>query len=310
MNKFKAITIPVVLMVWLVVLYQFIQYSLDMSAYLNSMHLSVNVNYAVDAAVEDLVASSANLDSDYIEGGAITIEPQEALDTFCEILVRGMGWSPSAENIMLIKTEYIKAFLVAGYDGYYIAKSTRINDGGAYDLLFTPKMPYVRDGRAYNLGFDCYDVYDAYSGTGATRYYTSDMLKAKTIVNTIITDEFNATVAEHADYEKGAVYFPSALTELNEAINPIENVSILVYVQGIGTDSVNVSPDVFTIGGSRVAKASYVVAYERDGQNWYAFANDFIEMKNHVAVNVHGMYESAVLAAEAGYSLDILSLDY
>ena len=47
--------------------------------------MDLQVNYAVDAAVQEMVVNSEHLGTDYADWGAMTVEPEVALDASCSI---------------------------------------------------------------------------------------------------------------------------------------------------------------------------------------------------------------------------------
>ena len=110
--------------------------------------LDIQVNYAVEAATQEMLAIGTHIDSDYADWGRSTVEPQIALDTFVTVLMKNLGYSDSEKNREEVILDYIPFFIVATYDGYYtygtVAEANEV--GGSlqisYPKRWTPKIPY------------------------------------------------------------------------------------------------------------------------------------------------------------------------
>ena len=99
-----------------------------------------------------MVQQSTDLKLDYADFEYCTVNPEIALQIYCEVLLQNLGYAVTDENVQMIKTTNTPCFIVAAYDGYYVGKPTVINNVGARDLLFSEKKPYsYYDGDILNF---------------------------------------------------------------------------------------------------------------------------------------------------------------
>lgn len=273
----------------------------------NEHNLDVSVNYAVDAAVEEMIQQSTDLKLDYADFEYSAVNPEIALQIYCEVLLQNLGYAVTDENIQMIKTSNTPCFIVACYDGYYVAKPTKINNAGARDLLFSEKKPYsYYDGDTlYSLnlgGIDCKKIQNGYV-TKVNCPLTRE--ECWEIANRQITEDFMKAVAEESLAQTGLkheIILPGGLT--NVAItNPIKSPSVLAYVNNLW-----IGPgdpiESFAVGGAKLTHTDFMGAYIRDGQKYYCPTR-----LKPPGVTFIKIYETPELAAQDGYYADIRNFE-
>ena len=84
----------------------------------NSWVLQKQVNYAADAAVEELRLYSENANLDYMSR-TINIDSSYAIDEFESILCKELGYEPTKEYKDFVGRNYIKVLLLCTENGFY-----------------------------------------------------------------------------------------------------------------------------------------------------------------------------------------------
>lgn len=305
MYKFRVIMFPVAMFMWIITTLAFIEYSRDVYTEFQRLRLDVAVNYAVDAAVDEMVAATSDLHLDYGEHAYLTCDPEVALDTFVTIFLENYGMIDSAQNRLWVTSNYMPAFLVAGYDGYYIAQPTKINSSGAYDAVFSIKQPYLyRDGSSlYSLNLGLQDCKKFESSIVSQVSIPITEFAARGVINDCVSDAFMKTVYNQLDGSmQSAIYIPSDMGTFTRT-NPIENTTVIAYItnmpSGYGTNI-----EAFGIGGARVQHERFVGAYIKDGKKFY----QYIDLIDRTTCNLVEVYETPQQAAEAGYEFDLSPL--
>lgn len=252
------------------------------------------VNLCVDAAAEEMI-DAGSLDMDHADMSSLRVDPSVALDTFVDMFALNYDYSLSEENKHLIRTQHLPLFAVAAYDGYYIYEMEQLEVPGDYDLVCTPKLPYrYTDGNNYyalNLGLeDCLK----FTGGAITRVDAPvSSSEVKRIINTRISDDILYRVDQQ--YKNGfinTVYIPHEMTTVSHTM-PISAPTVLAFVNGV-----NGASD-FSIGGTEVERVRPVVAYRRNGANYYCYDDLLPE-----GVDIIALYNSPLEAAQAGYYCD------
>jgi hypothetical protein len=306
MNKFNILTVPFALIILIYTTLSFIQYGRDTYQELQEQRLEHTVNYAVDAAVDELVLGTADLGMDYADYERINASPDVAMESFCRIFCKNYNMSLSKENYTTVKTEYLPAFLVATYDGYYIAEPIKINSSGAHDAIFSMKQPYLYqtdDGSYYalNLGLKDARMFDGASISKTDAPIDETAQKAQ--INNRISDALMAVIYRQKEGNMhSAVYVPSSMTRI-VTTNPVDRVTVMAYVSGIDAGYGELM-EVFGIGGARVTHAKHVACYMKDGVPTYTYTE-----KTPSGVNVIITYESPTIAAQHGYYFDTSTLE-
>lgn len=304
MKKFIIIIAPITVVIWLGMNMLFLNYCRDQYNEIQKKRLDIVVNYASDAAVDELVINTADLDLDYADFERMAVEPSIALDMFSTVFLKSYGMSMSRENYIDVKTNYIPMFLVASYDGYYVGEPTKINTSGAHDAIFSIKQPYLyRDGSktyALNLGLTDAKLYDNDSLQKVEAPLSRE--DQREIINSNVSDAIMNTVYKQTDENMLAtLYVPSKMSTIART-NPIDNVTVMAYVTGLNTGYGGVL-DSFGIGGSRVTHENFVGCYIKDGVKYYSYMS-----KIPSTVDVLVTYENPIIAAENGYYFDLDNL--
>lgn len=321
MSNFKMLFYPFALFMWLGTILTFTRYSQDLSKALQERELEIISNYAVDAAVDEMVDLSKSLDMDYYKNGYAKVDPEVALNMFVTMFLKGYNMSPSEENITMVRSKYIPMFCVAAYDGYYIATEQHVFEPDpsspesvgldSYDLRFTPKIPYIykygSSTYALNLkGNKCYKVVD--SSMSLRRNADNPFPNAEgnlKVINTLVSDHMMKTVYDVMEGDvRGSVLIPSVMGDVYST-HPIKDITVFAYVANVPLGWGGESVDTFGIGGAQVKKTDFVTVYTRGGKKYYQYLHNLVK---------HGFdrndsrfidyYETPEEAAEAGYYYD------
>lgn len=303
MGRFNSLCATIVIFIICVTFIHFTEYKEEATREFNEHNLDVSVNYAVDAAVEEMVKQSTDLKLDYADFEYSAVNPEIALQIYCEVLLQNLGYAVTDENIQMIKTNNTPCFIVACYDGYYVGKPTRINDVGARDLLFSEKKPYsyVVGDTFYSLnlgGIDCKQIKNGVVSKVNCPLTREDCWME---INRQITEDFMKAVEEESLAQTGLkheIIIPGGLT--NVAItNAVKSPSVLAYLNNI-----RLGPgkpiESFAIGGAKLTHTDFIGAYVRDGQKYYCPTR-----LKPPGVTFIKIYENAELAAQDGYFADI-----
>ena len=199
--------------------------------------VDVSVNYAIDAAVEEMLISTVDLKLDYADFEYVSVDPEIALQTYCEVLLDNLGYAVTDENIQMIKTNNTPAFIVCGYDGYYVGQPTKISDAGTYDLLFSEKKPYMYydNGVIYSLnlgGKDCKVIRNGII-TKEKVPLTVEQCRAK--INAQVTEDFMKAVYDNNLGQVdmlSQIIVPGELTIVSRT-NPVKTPTVLAYVNNL-----------------------------------------------------------------------------
>lgn len=334
--KFQLIAFPLVLLIEVFTYLNFFSWQQQSVYEFNQRQLDLWVNYSVDAAVQEMLSDGTHLNTDYIDWGSMTIEPEVALRVYQGMLLRNMGWGDSDRNREDIIEDYTPFFMVCAPDGYYMycrqheLKDTVLNNGSvvrehSYGFHWTPKIPYSRtvvneDGSAkvyfYYLGSDRYGTCNIGSnnisqtvlslkednvlndGTGL-----GSRNMAKVVIAETITNAMNSALFTGLEGDVDAMYYiPAEMSEWSSS-NSVESPTILTYVS---TEGGTIKYDIvsFGIGGSKIDNANFVVCYKRNGNKLYAWATD----RDALGLSKDSVLEvltSAEEAAMKGYYFDV-----
>lgn len=318
MNRYLTAIIPIALVIWIGTTLLFIRTSQEAYAAFEEEKLDTIVNYAVDAAVDEMVQMTADLGMDYADYESLKVDPNVALDMFATMMSKGMEMSSVGET--LVKTKYLPMFCVASYDGFYIAQplaKSNSSSGVSYDSVFTIKQPYTyKDsaGKIYalNLGLsECRTLKGSkvdYEKSGLSK---EEQLR---IINSRVSDAMMKTVWEQQQGKMlHTIYVPSEMGKV-ASTNPIKNVTVMAYVSNIPLGW-GKCIESFGIGGAKITHERYVVCYEKNGKKMYTYsdAKNVIrdESNKEVAVsdgitrsNIIEVLDNPTRAAEKGYYFD------
>lgn len=304
MSKFNLLVIPFALIIWITTTLMFVQYSRDEYTKLQEKRLEIAVNYCVDAAVDEIVRSTADLGMDYTDYEKIRTDPQVALDMFCLMYCKNYELAATQENFTLIKGDFLPAFIVAAYDGYYIGEPQIINNSGARDLIFSLKQPYLYRSNsniyALNLG---YKDSKCFNGSSIMKVDAPvNEMEQRRVINSAVSDLLMQTIYKQKEGDiHSTVYIPSAMSDI-VVTNPIDRITVMAYVTGIEAGYGQVL-EVFGIGGARITHAQHVGCYVKDGVKLYTFVEQLPEN-----VKVIDTYENPTIAAQKGYYFDLTSI--
>lgn len=295
--RYLAITYPLALLIWVIAFVNSVRWHEESIYEFEQRQMDLQVNYAIDAASQEMLYQSVDIDTDYAEWGKMSIEPMVAYDTYIALMLRNYGWADTPENRQALD-ELVPFFTVCAYDGFYIYSAQKIEDNPiisdwikypddtygfnkdtsgnpvgntTYGKVWSMKIPYAE---YYNDGSG--GAYWAYflGGERGTRWKTANGFveanlelnadqrsRAKTcIARTIMHACNNALIASSAQESGFEIYLPAAFTELT-GTNAITRPSCLTYLarEDLAT---RWSVITFGIGGSKIDEASFCICYE------------------------------------------------
>lgn len=298
--------------------------------------LDLQVNYAVDAAAQEMLSDGTHIDTDYIDWGSMTVEPEVALRTYESILLRNLGWSDFDKNREDLVESSMPFFLVAGYDGYYVycrqhdVSTVKEDKNGntkevfanAYNFHWTPKLPYSQTVGDkvyfYYLGTDKYGSVDLSTnknivmnsvrlddplndGTGPASKEQAKAIIAKTLTNAINSALFIGMEGK----TDASYYIPAEMSEWSNN-NSIQSPSVMVYMSR-SDGTVQYDTVTFGIGGSKIDDVNFVICYNVNGVKKYAWASDrdaitsYYNGGNNFVLEILNTPEQA---AQSGYYFD------
>lgn len=303
MDRFKALALPISMLFWILTTLLFVDYQKDSTSEFRRLVLDTNINYAVEAAVSDMIDDSTDLMVDHGYFEYVAFDPDTALESFCSMYLESRGMIDSEENRAWVTATYCKAFLVAVYDGYYVGKPATVNASWANDILFSMKQPYMyKDGDTYysfNLSFkSCRRLRNGLLENieVPTQFTEQDI---KTLINSSISDALTAAVGESMQWHNTeTIFVPSGFTDINTT-NPIDTTTVLVYMSGLPA-GFGRTTDSFAVGGARVQHERFVGCYLKDGVKMYQYT-DLLDD----SYDIIETFSSPDEAAEHGYEFDI-----
>ena len=271
--------------------------------------LQIAVNYAVDAATKEMINNSANLGQDYETLAKLNVDPVVAMDTYSTIICKNYNVPVNSINQQSIMLDYTPVFMVATYDGYYLANRVTINSSNIENMVFTPKLPYSqvieeKDGSktrySYNMSLKTAIKVD---GKGNVTKVTSPPISEKEqsdLINTKISDVLNEALVKYATTDpRGEIYIPSEATTVGST-NPIRYTTVFAYIDNFDLAAFGMDLQSFGIGGSEIKQKKVVVGFtikiNGKDEKYYAYSDKVPQGANPVE-----SFDSQEDAAEAGY---------
>jgi hypothetical protein len=298
----------------------FIGFAVDLGNQFEEQRLQIVVNYATEAAVQEMTANSASLDQDYESISKISVDPYEsiskisvdpavALDTFAVILGKNYNIPLSSINKQSILLDYVPVFMVATYDGYYTTSDVVINSSGVENKIFSPKMPYLYqvteiDGTttdySLNMSLETAIKVDAYGNITKEVGVIPEELQSS-FINEQISDALNAKLVEVASTRaRGTFYIPSEATTVG-ATNAIKSTTVFAYIDNFDLHGKSQDLQSFGVGGSRIKNNDFVAGFLLNDayglqQKYYCYSKDL--PATAVLVEV---FDTPEEAAQSGY---------
>lgn len=287
----------------------FTDYASDYHRKFEEKRLQIAVNYAVDAATKEMKENSANLGQDYESIAKLNVDPIVAMDTFSTIIAKNYNVPVNSVNQQSILLDYCPVFMVATYDGYYIASKEKINSSGVENVLFSPKLPYSEvyteeDGStslySYNLSLTSAIKTKSDGSVYKVNYPPLTRKEQSDLINTKVSDVLNDTLVKYANKDpRGEIYIPSEMTTVMST-NPIQNTTVLAYIDNFDLAGYGMDLQSFGIGGSEIKQKKVVVGFtiEVNGnmEKYYAYSDRLPEG----AVPIES-FDSQEDAAKEGY---------
>lgn len=287
----------------------FTDYASDMKKKFEENRLQVVVNYGVDAATKEMKDNSANLGQDYESIARLNVDPIIAMDTFATILLKNYKVPISEVNRQGALLDYCPVFMVATYDGYYIASREKINDAGVENLLFSPKLPYSEiyqeeDGSrslySYNLSLTSALKIDDKGGVYKVNHPPASAAEQSDIINRIASDVLNDYLVKYATKDpRGRIFIPSEMTTIHST-NPIRNTTVFSYIDNFDLAGYGYNLQSFGIGGSEIKQKKVVVGFSMttNGKTEHFYAYSDKVPANAIPIET---FDSQEDAAKEGY---------
>lgn len=323
--KWASIAAPVILLIYIMVIINYSNYRQSEFEALKQREYDINVNYACDAAMQEAMREATNSGIDYKDIYAIELNPEFALDTYAECMLRSLGWSITKENKDILYNDYTPYFLVVSDDGYYIFRERKeiqrleLRTGGSmevssYENFWTPKLPFSEKNEGsnevivYTLQDNYYSRVNLNSGAITTfEEYGKD--------GNVTTDRRNSVVAKHINTAVNQAIMAKFGTKLECTYNA--PVTDTVYVKAVNKPSIHTmfvdtntltGRPIVAVAGTRVSISPGYIGYTRNGSTtlFYAPAHYRDEIK---AAPYNGsikrVFSTDIEAALAGFMPDV-----
>lgn len=289
--------------------------------------LDMQVNYAVDAAVQEMLEQADNLNTDYADWGSMQLDPEVARKTYVQVLLRNLGWSETKENIEALEQNCIPFFCVAVYDGYYMWAHqdtwTEVNGikNTTRDLMWSPKLPYASqkytDGMSrseatlyyYNIGNRTYGTYRngrlkvdntlRLSGTGEGSLMSARKAIADSVSNSCTYALLYATEGK----SNQAVDIPFIKSSWIDS-NPITTPTVLTVINSPDGVFTKFNHFVYGVGGAKVDEAEFCICYLKNGKKFYTYAYNRPKIEA-MGISILEIVTSPKAACDRGYYFDL-----
>lgn len=319
--KWSVLTVPLVILMDILMIINYNTYRQAEFDSLNQRAYDIQINYACDAALQEAMLQAMDSGLDYKDVYAIKLEPDAALDTYVECMLRSLNWSITDENKQDFLQEHTPFFIVAETDGIYCYG--RVLDNTSYELntgtvvdgvthlvnMWTPKMPYVTADSEniyiYSMSDEYYVKYNKaqmkfidnvpyLEGNGKGTIVDKNKVVATTL-NKVIN---NAILC----FEEGDIPYIFNLP-MNDTIYVQAPKSPGIYVMVYDKNTLTKEP-LIAVGGARVQTVTSYIAYERMGNKFYTYAHNRKEVEE-LGCSILEVFSSAKQAAQAGYYPDV-----
>lgn len=230
--------------------------------------LDKQVNYAADAAVEELL-ETGDTDQDYNKGDYMVVEPELAVIEFTSILAEDFNLVPTDYTRQMIQEKYIKTLLVCTWDGVYAYWYQPKNSTNEYGFVGTPKIPYFYTdedtGVQYclNLGLE-----KAYCDTGYSGDYKLNKYETitppipkdiqLTAINNQVASILNYTLIQAYGGNNRTAYEIPALASDVSGAQPVDRITVIGVIEG-QAESASTVITAECIGGAQIIQADPVI---------------------------------------------------
>lgn len=327
-----AIAFPFVLLMDVIMFVSFLMWQHESVYEFEQRQLDLQVNYAIDAATQEMLENSSHLSTDYANWGSMVVEPEVALDTYLAVLLRNFGWADTERSREQLLDASVPFFTVATYDGYYIyckQRDTIVTDGvqnKVYTHKWTPKIPYTDvemkvDGSGnpypvyylYNLGDTTYGTYvnnklkldNNYVSSGSNVYATYS--HSRLVIADILTEASTTALYSALEGKTDVEWIiPNSFSQWSNS-RPIDRPSVLTYISR-ADNSIMYDTVTFGIGGSKIDDANFCILYYRDGQPVYTYA-DRRSLVEAAGIKIQSVVPSPKDAADKGFYYDLTFME-
>ena len=325
--KWAAIAVPIMLLIYALVIIDCTNYRQQEFDALKQREYDIMVNYACDAAMQEAMVQSMDSSIDYRDVYSINIDPEYALYTYSECILRSLGWSITEENRNIILQEYTPYFLVVESNGFYsytniedtVSLSTGVGSSvpcGIVPKEWSVKLPFseydddyiyiysLEDTyyTKYNKQTGSYNSHESYSGDSGPG---SIMNRNKIVANRLNTVMSQAIAASSGGEVRLVSNIPMTDTVYVKAVTRPS-----VYAMFVDRNVLTGEPLV-AVGGTQANVGMKYIAYTRGSNKYYTYAynRDIVEKpvnEGGFGCVVEEVYASQNDAALNGYYPDVL----
>ena len=316
--RFSVLAIPLVLLMDIFIMLSFFNWHQESVFEWEQRQADLQVNYAIDAATQEMLKNTPVLYTDYANWGSMQVDPEVAYYTYVSLLIRNYGWNDIPENRAAIEDTSIPFFCVVAYDGYYmlmrepcITKETLSNgmvvENLTYDLKWTPKLPFAEqeaDGTIYSYNLGTSEFTTLKNNTlkldNSYNTYPDRLARRQTIISEKLNDIMNKALFLGTNgYATNEIYIPAISGEFIQT-NAVERPSCITYLipesrykgKRVAT---------FGLGGARIEEANFVICYKKNGIKYYTYAFN----RSKVPYKIIEILTSPEIAAQQGYWYDM-----
>lgn len=287
----------------------FTDYAADYHKKFEERRLQIVVNYATDAAAEEMRKTSDHLGQDYEDISKFNVDPKVSMDTFAAVLAKNYNVPLNKDSIQSILMDYVPVFMVATYDGYYILDKGRINSSGEENMIFSTKLPYSSvyteyDGSksiySYNLSLTSAIKVDSSGEVFKVDNPPLNKDQQSDLINDKVSDVLNDYLSKSGNANsRGMIYIPSKMTTIR-ATNAIKNTTVLAYIDNFDLSGYGMDLQSFGIGGSDVKQDKKIVGFEAMVGGllgkYYSYADELPD-----GLTVSEIFDTQEEAAKNGY---------
>ncbi len=281
----------------LILLFIFVKNGLDQQDLRTNVQLQTRYNKAVDTATQDaaraLITNSAQtMESQYQSAKELRINKEEAADTFFQTMYMNfdVAHDPVGQQVL---NSYIPAFIVIGYDGYYMYQFEAYKNAAGeneFRHVWSPKKPYAYTDEQHNTYAFTLDDYvtvhrkadgkwlhglrsELMEQTTGLKFLEDgdafDAVRRTTIVNAIQNDLGSTINRYNTDAKRYGVSYTFTVPYISQEDwnNTINDAGVLAFVQGIPLGSQYYNN--YALGGARIVKRDVYNGIVAEGSKYY-----------------------------------------
>ena len=325
--RFQTFAYPLIILVMVIAFVGAIKWQNEAVNEAEMRLLDMQVNYAVDAAVQEMLEQA--------DWGRMQLDPEVARKTYVKVLLRNIGWSDTEENFEALEQNCIPFFCVAVYDGYYmwtkqdtytdIATSANghnvVTRNKSRDLMWSPKLPYSYQYYDKNASMNSATLYYYNIGDKTYGTYKNGRLKVDNILSKVGTGNGSLNMARKVIADNISTSCTSALLYATEGqsnqevdipflksswmdANPITTPTVLTVINSPDGIFTKYDHFIYGVGGAKVDEALFCICYRKSGIKLYTYAYNRDKVTAE-GITVDEVVTSPKAACDRGYYFDL-----